>query len=210
MKFKIVGAICVALLLSGCSSSGFVPVVSLTSPYGSVTFGGSRSSGTKYNSGFDINNACSIYKKNPSWRQDLKRVERKWGVPEHIMLAIIKQESSFKANARPIKNGKVLSSALGYSQALKGTWKTYQRATGNFKHRRDSFGDSVNFMGWYINESHKQLRISKWDISSIYLSYHEGWGGYKKRTYRKKPWLVKIANKLKDQAWIYKKQLDRC
>jgi len=211
MLKKIISIAFFASFITGCSSSGYIPVVSLTTPIGSVTLGGSGSSGSSHKNGFDINNACDIYKKNPSWKRHVKNSEKRWGVPEHVILAIIKQESGFRKDARPLnKYGKPISSAYSYSQALKGTWKNYQRSTGNFKHKRDSFGDAVNFMGWYMHQTTKTTGVSKWDITNQYLAYHEGAGGYKKRTYRKKPWLVKIAKRLKDDAWKYKKQLDRC
>jgi hypothetical protein len=214
MKLLKIGLLTLlGFILSGCSSSGIIPVITLNSSIGNYTIGGKtdNSSTTKYHGRFNISDACSIYRANPHWRKEVLKSSRKWGTPEHIFLSVIKQESGFKPNAQPLnKKGKPISSAYGISQALKGTWLTYQRNTGNHSHRRASFGDSVNFMGWYFHESHKQLRISKWDIENQYLAYHEGWGGFKKRNYRKKKWLMKVAAGLENQAWKYKQQLERC
>jgi hypothetical protein len=37
------------------------------------------------------------------------------------------------------------------------------------------------------------LGISRRDAYRQYLAYHEGQGGYKHRTYEKKPWLIKVS-----------------
>jgi len=58
--------------------------------------------------------------------------------------------------------------------------------------------------------SHRMLGISKWDAYNQYLAYHEGHGGYKRRTYLKKPWLVKVARKVEARAKRYRAQLARC
>lgn len=52
--------------------------------------------------------------------------------------------------------------------------------------------------------------ISKWDAKNQYLAYHEGHGGYRKKSYRKKAWLVKVADKVKRRADRYGAQLNGC
>ncbi len=162
------------------------------------------------------NNLCSIFKEKPGWHKSALSAEKKWGVPVHVPMSIIYQESSFKHDARPpkkyilgfIPNGRE-STALGYSQALDGTWREYQRSTGNYG-SRTSFHDSMDFIGWYVSKTHRINKVSKWDAYAQYLNYHEGQGGYKKRTYAKKPWLVQVAKKVDRRSKTYSKQYASC
>ena len=70
--------------------------------------------------------------------------------------------------------------------------------------------DAVDFIAWYGNMSHRMLGISKWDAYSQYLAYHEGQGGYKRKTFNKKPWLLKVARQVDSRASRYHTQLARC
>lgn len=165
----------------------------------------------------DISDACSIFRERSSWYQVMDKAFRKWGTPVHVQLAIIHQESKFRADARPISKGAFgilpgqrLSSALGYSQALDGTWANYQEQTGNRSADREDFRDAVDFIGWYNNISNKKLRISKWDARNLYLAYHEGHGGYAAKSFNKKPWLLKVADKVDRNAVRYDGQLAKC
>ena len=54
------------------------------------------------------------------------------------------------------------------------------------------------------------LKISKKDAFKQYLAYHEGQTGYARGTYRKKSWLMGVANKVSSRASMYKSQLTRC
>ena len=45
---------------------------------------------------------------------------------------------------------------------------------------------------------------------ALYLAYHEGWNGYKKGSYRKKPWLMSVADKVQRQSDSYKIQYESC
>lgn len=93
---------------------------------------------------------------------------------------------------------------------MKGTWKWYKRKTGRWRAHRDNFADVVDFIGWYGNVSHKTLGISKWDARNQYLAYHEGRGGYSRRTYRRKPWLMRIAGEIESRNAMYQEQLVAC
>jgi hypothetical protein len=159
-------------------------------------------------------NACLMLTENYDWFVDLQKSKEKWGVPISIQLAFVKQESNFQYDARPYtkKNGrkKLASSALGYSQALKGTWKEYKTKTKSYGADRTDFTDAIDFMGWYNSKSMKDLKIKKIDAYSLYLAYHEGHYGFKKKTYNKKKWLKKVAKKVQQQALSYSKQLNYC
>ena len=62
------------------------------------------------------------------------------------------------------------------------------------------FDDSIDFIGWYTHGSQKRLKVSKWDAYGQYLAYHEGRGGYERKTYQGKPWLKNVASKVKRRA----------
>ncbi|MCY4179787.1 MAG: lytic transglycosylase [Litoreibacter sp.] len=165
----------------------------------------------------NLDNACAILDQNPNWLREMKQVERKWGVPTHVLMATIYQESKFISDARPphqyalgfIPKGRQ-SSALGYSQALDGTWKEYQREEGGFRTKRTRFGDAVDFMGWYMDESERRLGISKFDTRNQYLAYHEGRTGFARGSYNRKGWLMRVSSEVASRAETYRAQLIGC
>ena len=103
----------------------------------------------------DLDNACSIVSERPEYLQAFRAAERKYGVPVPSMMAIIYQESKFIGDNRPphryalgvIPVGRQ-SSALGYSQALDGTWEEYQQEAGGRFAKRENIRDAADFMGW--------------------------------------------------------------
>jgi hypothetical protein len=165
----------------------------------------------------NIENACSIVSQRSGWLKDMKRVERKWGVPVPVQMATIYHESRFVGDARtPLRFSMGVipmgrqSSAFGYSQALDGTWKEYQRNGGGRTARRTNFGDSVDFIGWYMDGSSKRLGISKSDARNQYLAYHDGRAGFARGSYKRKPWLLRVSNEVAARADRYRNQLVSC
>ena len=163
----------------------------------------------------NTSNSCSIFNERYLWYKHAKKVEKKWGTPIYIQLAIIKMESDFDWLAKPERQKifKVIpykhpSSSFGYSQAVKGTWEQYKKETGNNLATRVRFKDSVDFIGWYTNKTESILKISKKDAFKQYVAYHEGWGNFK--YYKKNKKVIKLANKVKKQSNTYKKQLIEC
>lgn len=163
------------------------------------------------------NDACKMLKQNPDWLDASLASYDKWGTPVSIQLAFIRQESSFKHDARPIRKNKwhefgtnYQSSAFGYAQAIDSTWDLYKKNTDSVFNRRDSFKDAVDFIGWYNYNSRKKLGLSKTDTYSLYLAYHEGWNGFNRKTYKKKKWLMDTSQKVNRWALKYSKQLNNC
>ena len=164
-----------------------------------------------------VNDACLILEDNRAWWRALQRTEDRWGVPPGVQLAILKRESSFNAHARParrrllgiIPRGRP-SSAYGYAQALDETWDWYRRDTGNRGADRDNFRDAVDFVGWYANKSRELSGIHPSNARELYLSYHEGHGGYNRGTYRRHDWLIRAANEVARDAARYDAQIGRC
>jgi len=164
-----------------------------------------------------INNACRIFDEKSSWYKAAQKSYKKWGVPVHVQLAIMHQESRFISDAKPPRQKLFWfipwtrpSSAFGYAQVKDSTWDWYKDKTGNWFADRDDFADAVDFIGWYGNVSSRTLKISKWDAYGQYLAYHEGHGGYRRKTYLKKKWLIQVAKKVKANAEHYAQQLKQC
>lgn len=162
-------------------------------------------------------NVCEIFREKKGWYKEAAKAQKRWGSPIHTMMAIINQESGFVADARPPRK-KILgfipgprpSSAYGYPQAKDETWEVYEESTGNSGDDRDEFEDAVMFIGWYNDQSYQRNKIPKYDTKNLYLAYHEGHGGFARKTYTGKPWLKQVADKVASQGWRYKKQLDVC
>ncbi|WP_417761161.1 hypothetical protein [Shewanella sp.] len=162
-------------------------------------------------------NICEIFRENHDWYEAAVDARDKWGVPVHVPIAMMYQESSFKHNAQPpmeyflgfIPIGRA-SDAYGYAQAKTMTWDDYVRETGNSWSSRSDFDDAMDFMGWFIWKTHKINGVSKWDAKNQYLNYHEGWGGYKRGSYWKKKWLVRVAKKVDARSRKYAAQYHSC
>ncbi len=165
----------------------------------------------------NVNDLCEIFSEKKKWYKAAKKSQKRWGAPINVQMAIIHQESHFRQKAKT-KRTKLLfvipwkrqSSAYGYAQVKDETWDWYKKKRGNWGADRDDFDDAVDFVGWYVNLSAKQLKISKWDARNQYLAYHEGHGGYKKKTYKRKKWLIDISHKVQRQAEKYGAQLKKC
>jgi hypothetical protein len=165
----------------------------------------------------NLKNGCEIFKEKDDWYPAAHESFEKWGMPVHVQMAIIYQESRFVHDAKPPRQ-KLLwvipwtrpTSAYGYGQIKDSTWDWYLKSTGRRWADRDDFDDVVDFIGWYGNMSHRKLGISKWDAYSQYLAYHEGHGGFKRKSYKEKPWLIKVARKVDARAKSYAAQLKGC
>ncbi|WP_137109144.1 lytic transglycosylase [Rhodobacter sp. SY28-1] len=173
--------------------------------------------GGNYSAPRQLDDACAILRERPQYLRAMEQTERRWGIPVHVQMATIYQESKFIGNARTphtfalgvIPMGRQ-STAYGYSQALNATWEEYQNSAGSRRAQRDDIGDATDFMGWYMDESSRRLGISKEDAGAQYLAYHEGRTGYVNQSYLNKPWLVEVAQKVGSRAEMYREQLAYC
>ena len=161
-------------------------------------------------------NICLIFKEKRSWYKAVMRSEKRWKIPPYVLMSFVYQESSSKSDARPERD-KLLgfipwfrpSTAVGYSQALTMTWDDYKDETGNSGANRKDFKDSADFIGWYASKGYYQ-GFERTDARSLYLAYHEGYGGFKKKTYRKKQWLVKVSDRVQARSTKYQQQYWGC
>lgn len=164
-----------------------------------------------------LDDACAIFYEKDDWYEEAREAQKRWGVPISLQLAFIRQESSFRSDARPPRRwylgfipGPRPSRAFGYAQALDSTWAEYQRETGKRWADRDDFGDAVDFIGWYNARSSRACGIGRTDAYRLYLAYHEGPTGYRRGSHRKKGWLLTTAQKVSARAARYDSQLRTC
>lgn len=164
-----------------------------------------------------LDNACSILSERPDYLSAFRAAERRYGVPVHVQMATIYQESKFISDARtPFRYAAGVvplgrqSSAYGYSQALDGTWEEYLDETGKRAARRDRIRDATDFMGWYMLQTQDRLGVPVTDARNQYLAYHEGRTGFARGSYNAKPWLVRVAGEVGQRSNMYAVQLQSC
>ena len=162
-------------------------------------------------------NLCATFREKEDWYANAKQSFEKWGVPISVQMAIMHQESHFVADAQPPRIWLLgiipwfrPSSAYGYAQAKDETWSDYLDKVGSWSADRDDFSDAADFIGWYGFVSHSRLGIPKGDAKNLYLAYHEGHGGYQRKSYLNKPWLTRVADKVAYRAKLFQRQLDTC
>lgn len=165
----------------------------------------------------NLDNACEIISERPEYARAFSASAARWGIPAHVMMATIHQESKFISDARTpfryslgvIPRGRI-SSAYGYSQALDGTWDEYKSDTSNYGARRSDIFDAADFIGWYMAESNTRLGLSPYDARNQYLAYHEGRAGYARGNHNGKPWLLRVSDNVAQRAARYRAQLGSC
>lgn len=165
----------------------------------------------------NLDNACLLLKERPEYFRAFRNVEKKWGVPVHVQMATIHQESKFIADARTpfryvigvIPMGRQ-SSAFGYSQALDATWDEYREDQNRRSAKRDRIRDASDFMGWYMNQTRERNGVALTDARNQYLAYHEGHTGFRKGSFNRKAWLVAVSGKVATRSEMYRQQIASC
>ncbi|MFT5603690.1 MAG: hypothetical protein ACI9G5_000643 [Paracoccaceae bacterium] len=165
----------------------------------------------------NVGNICEIFREKGGWYNDAKKASQQWGSPIPTMMAMMHQESRFRAKAKPprkyflgiIPAGRI-SDAYGFAQAKDDTWDWYIDKSGSRGADRDDFDDAIDFVGWYNQQSSRMCHIKPEDTYHLYLAYHEGHGGFNRRTYTNKEWLKRVAHKVSARAQSYSQQLASC
>ena len=188
-KMRVTFAACVSIILSGCITS----------------------------QPSDIDNICSMFDEKRNWYNSAKSAEKRWGIPTAVNMAVIYQESSFKARAKPERSkilwvlpGRRPSSAYGYAQALDSTWDDYKIISGNKRASRRNFNDAIDFVSWYNSNSRRINKIAPFDAKNFYLAYHEGNAGFARQSYSDKNWLINAADRVQLNAERFNSQLKSC
>lgn len=165
----------------------------------------------------EVDNLCKLFKEKPSWYHDAEASAKRWNSTIPIMMAIMHQESRFVKDAKPPRRkilwvipGPRLSDAYGYAQARDSTWEWYMKDTDNWAANRRDFADAIDFVGWYNHKSHRIAKISKRDPYNLYLAYHDGQGGFIRKSYASKQWLLNVATRVARRAGRYEAQLQSC
>jgi hypothetical protein len=164
-----------------------------------------------------LDDLCGLFAEKPEWRDAAERAAARWGVTPAVSMAILHQESRFRAKARPgwrkafgvIPVGPA-SSAYGYGQVQDAAWSDYRDRTGNRHAQRDDFADVIDFVGFYSDVLARTAQIGKDDAFHLYLGYHEGPTGYQRRSFDQKPWLFGVARKVSERAARYERQASVC
>lgn len=168
-----------------------------------------------------INNVCAVFDQRDGWFNDWQQAaysaSAKYGIAMPILMATIRKESGFNADARPSRKyllGLIpwgyVSTADGFSQALDGTWDQYRRETGNVTAQRSNFADAIDFVGWYYAKSAALLNIPRDDIYHLYLAYYLGWDAYQLGAWRENPSAQRHALDVTKMAADYASQLQQC
>ena len=159
---------------------------------------------------------CTVFDQFPKWYDHARDSAEEWGTPIHIQMAFVRHESSFRSHAKPpmewfwfIPLGRP-SSAKGYAQAQDPAWGDYEAERGRLFRSRSDMEDALDFIGWYNHKTHRELGISRRDAYNLYLAYHEGRGGYRRGTWKKKPAVQQTAKRVAATASQYEAQLARC
>jgi len=173
--------------------------------------------GREFSAPRNLDDACAMQSERSNYFAAMRATERKWGVSVPVQAAIIHAESRFIGDARtPVRYALGVipmgrqSSAVGYSQALDGTWDEYRRETGNRRADRTNIRDATDFVGWYSNKSRERNGIALNDARNLYLAYHDGHTGFSRGSYNAKPWLLQVANRVASRAVMYDQQLRNC
>ena len=160
---------------------------------------------------------CDVFEQKRSWYKASIKAAKKWDAPLHIPMAIMYQESTFRKRARPPRKwhfgfipGKRLSTAYGYAQVLNGTWRDYTKARGESWRARNDFVDALDFVHYYMREAVNRNGVSINDPYNLYLNYHEGTAGFRRKTYNRKPQLLRTARRVQQQASRYAEQYASC
>lgn len=164
-----------------------------------------------------LDDLCGLFVEKTAWRDAAERARERWGVAPEISMAILHQESRYRAKARPgwrrvlgVIPVAPASSAYGYGQVQDATWQDYRDRTGNRHAQRDDFADVIDFVGWYADVLERSAGIAKHDAFHLYLGYHEGPTGYQRRSFDSKPWLFGVARKVADRSTDYARQYGTC
>ena len=165
----------------------------------------------------DQENLCSVFAEQPDWYDEAAQSLQRWGTPIATQMAFVQQESAFQRFVKPPRRrlwGLIPwqrpSSAYGYAQAQDPAWHDYRQAMERPLAQRSNMQDALDFIGWYNQQSHRQLGIPLNNPEHLYLAYHEGRSGFLHRSYRHKPEVLQLAHRVATRSRRYAKQLASC
>ena len=163
----------------------------------------------------NTSNLCEIFTEK-GWYKDSRKASKRWNGDIAVMMAMIYQESSFKARARPPRK-KILgiipgprpASAYGYAQAINATWDIYKKSTGNKGADRNKFKDAVDFVGWYNDQSRRKKSIKKM-TRITFISPITRMADFRRGLFEIRKWLKDASRKVAKRSARYRSQLNGC
>ncbi|WP_323127290.1 lysozyme-like domain containing protein [Marinobacter sp. JSM 1782161] len=162
-------------------------------------------------------NLCDVFEQHPQWYDYAAASEERWGTPIATQMAFVRQESAFQSHIRPPRThlfGVIPwarpSTAFGYAQAVDPTWEEYMADAGSLFAERSQMKHALDFIGWYNARVRRQLGLSLDNTRDLYLAYHEGPTGFARQSYRQRPWVQRVANRVTAHANTYSGQLQHC
>ncbi len=109
----------------------------------------------------NLDDACSIVKQRPKYMKAFRATERKWGVPVHVQMATIYQESRFRRR-RPHAvslcawrdpDGPPDRAPMAIGRRWTAPGIEYRADTGRARcASATKIDDATDFMGWYMNQ----------------------------------------------------------
>lgn len=160
---------------------------------------------------------CAVFREKPRWHDAAVDAAARWSVSEATLLAIVFQESSFRADARPPRRtwlgvlpGFRPSSAYGFGQVLDATWQEYLDEGVRPGARRDRMDDVLDFIGWYARTIERRARVPRTAVRDLYLAYHEGPAGYARGSHLDSPTVLAAADRVAARARRYEAQYAGC
>ena len=162
-------------------------------------------------------NLCLIFAEKSYWYRHADNAEKQWNIDKTILMAVIKQESSFVRSARPSRTRilgiipwKRPSTAYGYAQALDETWNDYKERNKRPHANRTNFRDAIDFVGWYLDMAATHAKVPRDDAKNLYITYHEGITGYGEGAWKNQQKLLVAATKVSDNRDLFETQLEDC
>ncbi len=156
----------------------------------------------------NIEDLCAIFAEKPHWYQYATVAAKRHHVKIPVIMAIMHQESSFKANVR--NGSRPENTSDGYSQSIQPTWESYIKDQKRQNAKRYKFEDSVDFIAWITRENMNYMNIKFSDAYHLYLAYHEGSNRYGEGEWKSNKELKEIAASVQKNTERYERQLKEC
>lgn len=149
------------------------------------------------------NATCALLAAHKGWPEALANAQARWDVPPAPLMAVVRQESNFKVEAKITQP----LAPFGYAQADARTWSAYRSAVGRPHADRANFTDAVDFIGWYFAATKARTGAPYVkQLATHYLAYSRG----QNRPSKASPAARRNAAKVVAYAKAYEKDLAAC
>lgn len=161
-------------------------------------------------------NICAIFREKPDWHDAALKVQKKWGAPVPVPMAMMYQESSFKHDAVPPRYY-FLGFIPGPRQFRLRLRPGQGRDLGRLQERCGRLGFQprrlrrrAGFHGLVHEQDpahQRRVQVRRlWPIPEL----PRGWTGYRNRSYDRKAWLKTVSQKVQARAQKFAAQYKSC